>query len=192
MASYNQQSSGTFDQFDTSAYDYQKQLLFSVSGSNGTISSVSISWPVTGNFPQSSPLIEYKIQTTIPFFYLDTTPPLVQLISVDITENIAQVNPNLIYKYPNLGNYFLTSTNGTKPAVLIYHNAGLITNIGPSMFNNAPSVLFGLVYPRNLTVFRNFSTLTTSNSFGFFTLRSIRASSQKIFTVNQTYPKNLY
>lgn len=192
MASYNLQSSGTFDQFQPTSYSYEKELSFVVYGSNGTISAISILWPVIGYFDQSDSNVEYNIQTTSPFIYTDTTPPPVLQIPVTITGTFDQVNPNLMFtRYP-LGNYYITSTNGTKPAVIIYHNANLIIQNKPSMFNNAPSSIFGLVYPRNYTIFRKLTSPTTSTSFGFFTLRSIRASTQKIFRINQTYPKNLY
>lgn len=193
MSTYNIQPTGTFDNFTPGTYDYQTAN-FSVSSTNGTLPSGNLQGIALqgGSFDQFDSIKIYHVNSVQPFVFVDTTPPPYNTLFVPITATFDQMNSSQSEKYAKKASFSVSTSNGTKPAVVIPFSGGFGYKSKTFSFFNLGGSFTGQIYPRNFTVFREAGPSSVQTPFGTFTTASFKASTQKRFLQFMTYPRSLY
>jgi hypothetical protein len=180
---------GSFDHSSAAGLAFDLDA-FEVLGSNGTVSAGAFSEILTDSFFSSDSEVAFEA-TVVEDFVIDLSPLPVLRIPFSYSAKVPVYNQAISFAIELLNESSITSSNGTKPAVQIFHNQGTFFLTSLIDFQSPGLRRVGLLYPRRAPVFRNRSASTSFTSFGFFTLRDIRASSQKRFTLYQVYPTSL-
>jgi len=191
MSSYEIQFSGQFDTSAPGEYGFDLKT-FSITSTNGTVPSPSVSVSSTGLYDYLVLGTAYKIISRQSVLYTDTTPPPVIRIPVAATGTKKQMSSSACWLFESLGQYYLSGSNGTQASISQPFVGGYLYKSKVFSFNNLGGVTTGQIYPRNFTVFKEPGASSITTSFGTFTTTSFKASTQKIFLQYMTYPRSLY
>lgn len=181
---------GTFDHSSPLLGSYDNTG-FQLIGSNGTVAIGSLTDNITPAFNHSSALVAFKTEK-IDTFVIELIPRPPLEISANLTGSADVNSPSDIFKFDLIGSYAVTSSDGTRPAPIIYHTGGVASlGVGFGFFD--PGLRrSGLIYPRHYNVIRNRAASTVITSLGFITLKDVRVATQRTFYIYQTYPTNLF
>lgn len=180
---------GVFDHSSQSSSSFV-DVDFLLSGGNGTVAAISFTDFFTGAATASDQLIAFEA-APVQNLIIELSPLPILRLPGTTTGIFDHQSPPDAFKYSEIEEYVVSAANGTKPAPVIYHNQGSVVLTPAISFEEPGARRVGLLYPRRFPIYRNRSSTSTSNSFGFFTLRDFRSNTQKKFFVNQTYPTNL-
>jgi hypothetical protein len=181
--------SGEFDQFETGTYSFQTSL-FEVIGSNGTIAASEVSYFFTGTADYFNQLLTFGI-SEVQELVIETQPRPILSLPIFRTGFASPFDPSSVYLYNLREEYTVSSTNGTRPAPVIFHNQGVFTLDRSTSFEDPGLKRSGLLYPRRKVTYVNRVSSVATTTFGSFNIGGFRASSQKRFFTDQVYPTNL-
>lgn len=180
---------GVFDHSSQSSSSFA-DVDFLLSGSNGTVAAISFTDFFTGAAAASDQLIAFEA-APVQNLIIELSPLAILRLPGMTTGISDHQSPPDAFKYFEIEECVVSGTNGTRSAPVIYHNQGSVVLVPAISFEESGAKRVGLLYPRRFPIYRNRSSASTSNSFGFFTMGDFKSNTQKKFFVNQTYPTNL-